>query len=770
LSAGEAFQRFHLRPTELHSRLPALLDRAPDLPVERRLRLAEKALALGWEDPALSLTASAQALNAAGPDPWLAMVGQALALSGGAAALDGQELDVLQREFSRILLRAAAPRADFSVPSLGDEWKEGNWEGVYAERKDKSHLPRVEVQQALLDWARQAQPRPPVPAFEPLASKDGWLEALGVALGLLASDACAELPEPLFTPTHVLGTYRTLGALDPEAHWDEAKGATLARRVRSGQRVQGTLTRSKGAFELRLRLTQEGKPASPWKAKRFKLAQLQQAPGWMAATVIGLCGRSLSKANARVLAQPAVRKGPQMLEFATALAGWDASLGPTERWRALYAASPTPAVLRHAEFNRSADGKTRLELLDEVCKAEPWRVLLAGARVNALKDDRRAFEALDACLELLKASPSEPAVLEKLQDCLWRLNFFGEMEEALRLGQRVSQGAPGQTELLVEHQTAWAWWYRGSDFANSVSPWGWDCVELGIGQGLSLTAQGLLLHPKDLGLLERRLRLGSLTRSVSETQKAAWFEEARAVDPSLPGIYDARLEDLKAKWNGSDAQMLAFARQWKDARWELILQAHDQLYHDDKDHFKKDPKAWEEVQNAMLGHLRQQPYKLKIWRQYFWQAARAGHQEEAWKGLPKLLDSIPAAKPFHDRIIVYAMYGIDEWAQKDKKDRVKDYIDQDAVWSEVEAAYRRIGEAFPHNRSWLSDMAMRCWQHKRLAPGAWAAKRLGPGAWDDNYLWTEEELAKAKAWAAAEGAGMAPGVQAATPAPQGKAL
>jgi hypothetical protein len=110
------------------------------------------------------------------------------------------------------------------------------------------------------------------------------------------------------------------------------------------------------------------------------------------------------------------------------------------------------------------------------------------------------------------------------------------------------------------HQVKWAWEARGSGAAGTVTEQGWRLFRDRLAAAEARLAAAHTLAP-DRPQAAAEMVLVCMGQGRDRAAMEGWFAKAVAADPDDPWAYRQKLTYLMPKWHGSEAELLAFARQ-----------------------------------------------------------------------------------------------------------------------------------------------------------------------------------------------------------------
>ncbi|MFO0848762.1 MAG: hypothetical protein U0871_09435 [Gemmataceae bacterium] len=110
------------------------------------------------------------------------------------------------------------------------------------------------------------------------------------------------------------------------------------------------------------------------------------------------------------------------------------------------------------------------------------------------------------------------------------------------------------------HQVKWAWEARGGGAAGTVTEQGWRLFRDRLAAAEARLAAAHALAP-DRPQAAAEMVAVCMGQGRDRAAMEGWFAKAVAADPDDPWAYRQKLTYLMPKWHGSEAELLAFARQ-----------------------------------------------------------------------------------------------------------------------------------------------------------------------------------------------------------------
>jgi hypothetical protein len=168
--------------------------------------------------------------------------------------------------------------------------------------------------------------------------------------------------------------------------------------------------------------------------------------------------------------------------------------------------------------------------------------------------------------------------------------------------------------LKGEFYIKYAWDARGSGWANTVTPDGWQKMAERLSVAEEALNEAWKKNPDDsaapIAMLQVELGQGK-GRPIMET----WYQRAMKADPNSYDACSKKMYYLEPKWHGSEEAMLAFGRELVAAgNWEArlpfqLVDAHWALaaYGEKREEHYKDPAVWKDLQSVYEPYLKRHP-------------------------------------------------------------------------------------------------------------------------------------------------------------------
>jgi hypothetical protein len=246
---------------------------------------------------------------------------------------------------------------------------------------------------------------------------------------------------------------------------------------------------------------------------------------------------------------------------------------------------------------------------------------------------------LDSAVKELAEASKDPNVdSQSLYECadnltlslmgagISRKDAFEEIEPPLEQA-RPTSSVP--FVLKGEFYVNYAWDARGDGLAGTVTSDGWAKMRDRLATAEEALNKAWTLDPNDV-----RSSLAMMNVELGQGQGRArldmWFNRALQADPDNYQAYYQKMNYLEPKWYGSEADMLAFAKECvKTRRWSsrlplLVCTARFNLmsYHPDANAYTRQPEVWRDVNPIYQRYLAQLPNDVD---------ARNGYAEWAWR-------------------------------------------------------------------------------------------------------------------------------------------
>jgi tetratricopeptide (TPR) repeat protein len=185
--------------------------------------------------------------------------------------------------------------------------------------------------------------------------------------------------------------------------------------------------------------------------------------------------------------------------------------------------------------------------------------LAAAVSIRELGEPERALRLL---LPLAASHRGDTFYHSTITKCSLLLKDERLARHVLNLWRKAEPGYSGclyRGRLLIP----WAWEARGSGWANTVTPEGARQFELRLLEAWRELEKAVRINPSDwiahAYLLDAAKGLGLPREFVEEH-----FQAAVKLRPRYPKAYQAKMEYLRPRWNGSPEEMLDFGRECLD--------------------------------------------------------------------------------------------------------------------------------------------------------------------------------------------------------------
>lgn len=191
-----------------------------------------------------------------------------------------------------------------------------------------------------------------------------------------------------------------------------------------------------------------------------------------------------------------------------------------------------------------------------------------------------------------------------------------------------------------------AWYERGSGYANTVTTKGWELFTEHLNEAKKSLAHAWELNPKDPHIPIKMITV-ELGQGNGRDQMELWFSRAMALNPNSYDACSAKLYYLEPKWYGSTNDMLDFGREcvtnqaWGGHIPLILLDAHKSIqrqYVDglEKTNYWKQPEVWTDLKSAFDRFFELNPNAVGWYHDYAWYAYQAGQWDTLNKIIPKL--------------------------------------------------------------------------------------------------------------------------------------
>ncbi|CAN5397126.1 hypothetical protein BH09VER1_BH09VER1_08640 [soil metagenome] len=265
----------------------------------------------------------------------------------------------------------------------------------------------------------------------------------------------------------------------------------------------------------------------------------------------------------------------------------------------------------------NAEDKTRLKIAS------------AYARFPALCDE------LVSQYGLLLASGA-PANLM----AFWAHNIFDTLEpypEVFKLvGQRIDpafEKCPYEKATralcLGDYYICWAWSARGTGWADSVTPLGWQLMRDRLDKAREILTDAWKLNPKSAAIPTMLITV-ELGQEGDREKMEQYFQAAIANDPGYCRAYSRKMYFLQPRWHGTVRDVFDFGLKCVNTgRWSdlipLVLPDGVKLVADQQEQVYQEPGVWKVISEVYEEFLKRYPNSCGYRTKYL-QAAYAAKQ------------------------------------------------------------------------------------------------------------------------------------------------
>ena len=193
--------------------------------------------------------------------------------------------------------------------------------------------------------------------------------------------------------------------------------------------------------------------------------------------------------------------------------------------------------------------------------------------------------------------------------------------------------------------TDYAWWARGTGWADSVTPKGGEDFEKRLGIAEKALEEAWRLDPSDARIARRMITV-EMGQGRGRTRMEQWFERAMALNPNYCDACLAKLLYLCPKWHDSREEMIGFASEClRSEKWGgkvpcIVLEAHkliaESLDATAQNDYWKLPEVYPQIKQALDKLIRLNPGVEDWHHNYALYAFRA----EQWADLNRELKLI----------------------------------------------------------------------------------------------------------------------------------
>jgi hypothetical protein len=245
-------------------------------------------------------------------------------------------------------------------------------------------------------------------------------------------------------------------------------------------------------------------------------------------------------------------------------------------------------------------------------------------------------EIYDAVTEIVGQFPGNATKFQDYYDQIQKPLFANWPDEA------ISWLWKGQAYVEL------AWIYRGSGYADSITPEGEKGFEASLAVADKALNRAWELDPKDARIAVQMISV-ELGQGQGRDRMELWFNRAMKDDPNDYNACSAKLNYLQPKWYGSIDDMLEFGREcatntaWGGAVPLVLVDAHYDIASEytnetDQMNYWRQPDVWSDISSAYEQYSQNNPENDRYMAYY----ARYAYYAGQWKKLNELL---PKVKP-----------------------------------------------------------------------------------------------------------------------------
>jgi hypothetical protein len=190
-----------------------------------------------------------------------------------------------------------------------------------------------------------------------------------------------------------------------------------------------------------------------------------------------------------------------------------------------------------------------------------------------------------------------------------------------------------------------AWKARGSGYADTVSPEGWQGFSSNLAVAQDAFEHAWKLDPKQSDIADQMITV-VLGQGGGRNRMELWFNRAMKANTNDYFACKQKLYYLEPKWYGSDDEQLTFGREclhstnWGGRVPLALVDAHDYINRrnegEDKTNYWKRPEVWSDVQAAYDRFFELNPDATGWYHNYALYAYRAEQWDKLNELLPKL--------------------------------------------------------------------------------------------------------------------------------------
>ncbi|HTA75947.1 MAG TPA: hypothetical protein VK791_02180, partial [bacterium] len=521
-------------------------------------------------------------------------------------------------------------------------------------------LPHQQIQAKIQNLLQHGTALPPCPLVYPLLDNQGRVTPLGSYLSYFSMKQASYLPKTVFSIPNAGEIFNEFDLFTPNSPKQKVYKDQLPYYFGNVKDFgEGKILKAGSGTKIQLRFwgTQKSKKYS----KIFKKGKLHLAISWMASCLQDYMG---FKANAD---QTAYRDKPifvddKDLTRAAQLETFFRNDGGSliTGWDAILAKNPDNPYLidRWLDILDLRGGAKRLETMQKMIEKNPDNTF---SKLDYLVECLKA-EQYDAGISIgfqeMSRDDNDPDWYDLTVDCLEWKGYYSEAVQLLNAWAKLHPDNQEAWMKLKDVEVSWAWVARGSGWANTVTKEGERLMVERMGDAVAAGTKAAQIAPGDGRVWSKLLSLGNGS-SFTHDQMKVYFDKMFKTNPNRSQGYDAYLEYLKPKWNGTEEEMLSFARKYDEYDPGLLAAACAESFEvysdDDTDEGEKNravilkrkmegSKELKEFEKSELRHLSIHPEDMNLWSTFLGWEDQAGHQNLAFDLAKKLSKQNPELK------------------------------------------------------------------------------------------------------------------------------
>jgi hypothetical protein len=580
---------------------------------------------------------------------------------------------------------------------------------------------------------------PPCPLVYPLLNEKGKMTALGSYLSYFSMKEASYLPKTVFLIPNAGEIYNEFDLFTPDSPKHGPYRDQLPYYFGNVKDFgEGKLLKAGKGYQIKLRFW--GTKSEKKYAKKFKKGSLHLAIGWMSACLQDYEGfrpnadQKGYRDNPIFKSDEDLKRGAELETFFR-----NGGRGLVTGWENILAKNQDNPYLfdRWLAILDSRGDKKHLVLIQQLLQKNPDNTFSKLDYLVQCYEAEKYDEGINLGLQELTRDDNNPDWYDLTVSCLEGKGFY---EEAIQLLQAWTKLHPDNQEAfmkLKDTYVAWAWVARGSGWASTVTPEGAKLMEERMGEAVVAGVKACQVAPGDCRVWSKMLGLGN-GANFDAAKMQDNCEKMFELNPYRTQGYDAYLEYLKPKWNGTQEEMLDFAKKYDaydPGLWGDALEEVFQVYSDD-DSVEgkqkriqairinmKDQTELTDFEKSKFGYLKIHPENLNEWAEFIGWEDLAGRQEAVLDEAKKLSQTNPELKALPAALFI-------DYTEQ-AKNNIPALEDQEAfdqrpdILERTEQAFRHLAEADPGNWAHLNYLAFYGYKLHNLDITRRALKSIG---------------------------------------------